>query len=77
MLMLVGATIIAFDLVFNYQIFLFFAPYRIYWVGITLLFVGCLFSVFAYFAFLWGAKPVLDRELLGKNPQKESEKEKV
>ncbi len=65
-LVLIGIATITLDLIYNYQINYFFNQFRIYWVGLAILFAGCLIIVLAYFAFLMGAKPVLDKELLGK-----------
>lgn len=45
---------------------IFFSEFRIYWVGLTILFIGFLFIVFGILAWFMGAKPVLDKELLGK-----------
>lgn len=63
----VGILIIIIDVFFGYQINNLFSEFRIHWVGLAILLIGFLIIVSGILAWFIGAKPVLDRELLGKN----------
>lgn len=63
----VGTLIIVIDVFFGYQINNLFSEYKIHWVGLAILFIGVLIIISSILAWFMGAKPVLDKELLGKD----------